>query len=262
MNSDGRDKDLILAEALGREGAAEQIAASASRAAMAARVRARIEEERVGATAGPHSRPARRWEPWALAAAAVTLLALSFPLGMRLLPRRAEDCPVWRSGAGASVERVAWGRNFVTGPGERLCVMLDDSRILLCLAEGTRVRIDSRDEVFLELGEVWSDVRPDSGRYAVRTPDGTSTALGTSFGVSAGPSGTRTVVESGVVLVASPAGDEARVEAGQGATASPGAAPSAAPLAGEARPAWAREAVQAAAADAAARRYPSGAPGR
>lgn len=168
----------------------------------------------------------------------------------------------FQTAAVSTTTEVARGTRLNSHAAERAILSLDDRRILMHMNESTSLRIKSAGEVELTEGEVWCDVRPHSGRFIVSTPHGTVTVTGTRFGVATAAAGTRVQLLDG----------EVRFEhgpwtgtLGPGAEACVGANPDETPVVTpglvKESPAWARDLLALAAAEATARYYPSGAPG-
>ncbi len=169
----------------------------------------------------------------------------------------------FQTAAISSTTDLARGARLESHAGERAILSLDGRRIVMHMNESTSLRIKSAGEVELEDGEIWCDVRPNSGRFVVTTPHGTVTVTGTKFGVTTAPIGARVQLLEGAVRF-----EHGDWQAGliPGAEAcigtAPGEKPSVSPDRVKELPTWANELLAKAAAEATAKYYPSGAPGK
>ena len=139
--------------------------------------------------------PARRWQPFAIPAAAAAVLLVAFGI----YRRNSADNPGYT--------RQANAQTFVTTVGQRdsallvdgtRIVLAPDSRLIVAAGYGGSVR-----EVELQ-GEAYFDVKHDEARpFVVRAGDAAIRDLGTTFTVRAtGTQGVRVAVTSGVVSLA------------------------------------------------------------
>jgi transmembrane sensor len=154
-----------------------------------------IDSKRPARTPARTVAPARRWQPFAIPAAAAAVLLIGFGL-------------YWRN----SIERSGYtpqanAQTFATTVGQRDSVLLvdgtrivlaPDSRLTVAAGYGGSVR-----EVELQ-GEAYFDVKHDEARpFVVRAGDAAIRDLGTTFTVRAtGTQGVRVAVTSGSVSLA------------------------------------------------------------
>ncbi len=90
--------------------------------------------------------------------------------------------------------------HFETGEEERLMLSLAGPSHITLLGQAA-VQVRAPRAIVVTRGDVFFDVFRDNRRFQVHTPDGTITALGTSFQVSASTAGTVVTVVKGEVLV-------------------------------------------------------------
>ena len=143
----------------------------------------------------------RKWVLSAFAAAAC--LALVAGVGTLLL----------RPGSPGVIDfeqrETAWQGRRALKAGERLLydedcsgiIALDQRRVVLYIHPDTQLKVVSASQVHVDHGAVWAVIRPNSGLFAVETPDGVAQVQGTTFGVAAGETGSEVVVNSGQVIV-------------------------------------------------------------
>jgi transmembrane sensor len=148
-------------------------------------------------------RPARRWAPVALRAAAIVVVLIGASL-------------FWRSRGGAP-ETAA--RSYATAVGARERIVLPDgSRATLGPASTLTVSAGyGAPERRVELrGEAYFEVEHDAARpFVIHTPGAVVRDLGTTFTVRADSvAGTRVAVTSGIVGLAPAGGAEATLHAG------------------------------------------------
>ena len=171
-------------------------------------------------TLGPHARPrptaadiirrtasrrasvrhiAARWAPWAVAAAAAIVAAVS-------LRARSQDSQAAVAGWGAT--------EVVTGSSELATVQLGEGSVVR-LAPSSRLRVHSgRDRVVSLEGRAFFAVQRLPGRpLLVRTTAGDARVMGTRFELATSGGGLQVRVVEGRVAVATPGGD---VEVGPG----------------------------------------------
>jgi len=75
-----------------------------------------------------------------------------------------------------------------------------DNRTQLLMNRDSKVRIEGKNAVNLQSGEVWIYVTPGSGDYSVTVPGGSVHVVGTSFGVQVTGEGVGVKVTNGKVL--------------------------------------------------------------
>lgn len=229
--------------------------APADRSAFLARVRAGMTE--VPSRPQPVAVRPRHRVVLAMAAAAALAAALTAAF---LARPRADGTLLYAEPGFAVPERVAAGAVADAAAGGGM-LELDARRVLLHLNTGSRMRVEAKDVVYLEKGELWTTVRSGSGFFQVRTPQGSVTVHGTEFGVAVGDGHTAVSLLNGSVSFTGPGGgvtlqpgDRAALAAGTPRPVAEAGAPTAAP------PAWALAMRSRAASAEAARYYPSGRP--
>jgi hypothetical protein len=128
--------------------------------------------------------------------------------------------------AGKRVEKgTEWEKEVVLRAGERLsrATLADGTR--LTFLPHAELRLEGRETLGLERGEVFCEVIPGAGRkLAVVTPDAAVKVTGTQFGVKRTDHNTEIFVTAGEVRVSNDKG-EVSVPAGNGTTARKAAAP-------------------------------------
>ena len=198
----------------------------------------------------------------ALSAAAAIIVLGATAAGLWSYTRPAAVLAFQTAAISASTD-LPRGARLESHAGERAILSLDGRRIVMHMNESTSLRIKSAGQVELEDGEIWCDVRPNSGRFVVTTPHGTVTVTGTKFGVATAAVGTRVQLLEGVVRFENTGWSERLTP---GAEACIGTAVGEKPAVNPDRvkelPDWANELLALAAAEATARYYPSGAPGK
>ncbi len=109
----------------------------------------------------------------------------------------------------AETQLVSVGDSITTGPGERRRVTLPDGSIVF-LNQNTHASLDADRQLSLESGEVYVEVSPrkpadedntTAVRFVVKSAGREITALGTKFGVRAGPNDAGVLVTQGTVRV-------------------------------------------------------------
>jgi hypothetical protein len=128
--------------------------------------------------------------------------------------------------AGKRVEKGAeWEKDAVLRAGERLSRVTLGDGTRLTLLPHAELRMEGRETLALERGEVFCEVIPGAGRkLAVVTPDAAVQVTGTQFGVKRTDHNTEIFVTAGEVRVFNDKG-EVSVPAGNGTTARKVAAP-------------------------------------
>ncbi len=116
--------------------------------------------------------------------------------------------------ASASGEGTRILRGDTLHGGSGLTAQLDSGRVHLMLDHDAVLKINANDEVTLSEGSAWFHVRSNSGHFAVMTPQGEVTVIGTSFGVELVDAITRVQVTRGKVRTIFN-GSESTVSAGE-----------------------------------------------
>lgn len=218
----------------------------------------RVRAEAPTATVEPITVPSsRRW--WLAAAASIALVA-----GIASLLQTRDAAPIGRVqfAVGATIPgaELQPNQSITTSSDGRSIAQLDGERIRLHLAESTSLEVRDKATVRVEQGEIWVAIVPNSGRFAVETPQATVVATGTTFGVTVGPKGTEVVLESGRVTLETPERTNTMEPGARASVPSDSSQPEVIRGSAGVRPPWVDALVAECAAAEAARRYPSGAP--
>ncbi|MCC5875899.1 MAG: FecR domain-containing protein [Candidatus Sumerlaeia bacterium] len=144
-----------------------------------------------------------QWRVMAATGAAVAAIILAVLVSMH--PGDTLGIVAYESGGvmitGNNADRGELARGSTLSITDRGAALasLDNDRVMVYMANGTRLGVAGRSNVSLESGTAWFAVRPNSGRFTVELPEGTVTVHGTAFGVHLNGSTSTVFLASGSV---------------------------------------------------------------
>lgn len=144
-----------------------------------------------------------QWRVLAATGAAVAAIALVVIVSTS--PGKSIGMVAYESGGvmitGNNADRGELSRGSTLSVTDRGAALasLDNDRVMVYMANGTRIGVANRSNVSLESGTAWFAVRPNSGRFTVELPEGTVTVHGTAFGVHLDESSSTVFLASGRV---------------------------------------------------------------
>jgi ferric-dicitrate binding protein FerR (iron transport regulator) len=163
--------------------------------------------------------------------------------------------------AGGSQGKLGDGSLVSTGTEGDALLSLDRDRIQLFLNHQTTVAVQNGSTVRLDSGEIWVQVKPESGFFGIDTPHGYVHVMGTTFGVTVTDRETRIEITSGRVVVGNEQNQTCSITPGTAATLSNESnAPVLHKTNGNSTPAWSGELLNRAMASQALAFFPSAAP--
>ncbi|MCB2154352.1 FecR family protein [bacterium] len=262
MSAHDDNKDRQLGHYLERLGEAWAGRADASDE-FVARFEARLTMERTRPSARILSVPGLvRWSAAAATtiAACIALIFVLTPIGDGRIGAVAYGQGDFAASGSKSQARLVGNSSLITGEDGRAMATLDDERVALFIDQNSSIRLNSEEKVNLTRGRVWISVEPNSGFFAVETPDCVVEVKGTTFGVEIGENGTEVALASGEVWLAQ-GKHFTRMSAGSIAKIAKDSEPELMRANGDLVPTWALDLYANAEAARAAEFFPSAAPG-
>ncbi len=140
---------------------------------------------------------------WILSVSAAACLAVVAGVGALLLRRPSPGIIEFenRETAFEGPRALKAGERLVYDEDCSGILALGHRRVVVYVHPDTQLQVVSANQVHVDRGAVWVVIQPNSGLFAVETPDGVAQVQGTTFGVTVGDHGCEVVVMSGQVIV-------------------------------------------------------------